>query len=72
MPIYEYRCEDCGIQFERLASWKDAQQVSCSECDSPNVKRLLSIFATLIPSSAGEKSRPLSALPTCTTGTCDW
>jgi putative FmdB family regulatory protein len=46
MPIYEYRCEDCGKQFEELTlSQSGAGVVSCRHCASQRVSRLLSVFA---------------------------
>jgi putative FmdB family regulatory protein len=31
MPIYVYRCDGCGLRFERLAS-RDAEAPACPEC----------------------------------------
>jgi putative FmdB family regulatory protein len=47
MPLYEYRCEKCGKRFEKLRRMQDADQgVECPECESEEVERLLSSFAT--------------------------
>ena len=32
MPLYEYRCESCGIRFEELQSFNDSPLVKCVEC----------------------------------------
>ncbi len=46
MPIYEYRCEDCGARFEEFtASARDADRQICRFCRSDRVTRLLSAFA---------------------------
>ena len=45
MPIYEYRCEQCGAQFEELMSASGAAQVRCRQCNGRRVTRLLSAFA---------------------------
>ena len=45
MPIYEYRCEGCGEQFERLSSWSEADGQSCTRCAEP-AQRLISSFAS--------------------------
>ena len=45
MPIYEYRCEHCGSQFEELTSSAGAAQVRCRQCNGRRVTRLLSAFA---------------------------
>jgi len=47
MPLYEYRCEKCGESFEKLRRMTDADQaIACPRCDSEEVVRLLSNFAT--------------------------
>jgi putative FmdB family regulatory protein len=32
MPIYTYRCENCGIQFDRQQKFSDPQLTRCPEC----------------------------------------
>ena len=47
MPIYEYKCESCGGHHEQLRRMSEADDgVSCPKCDSGDVKRQLSSFAT--------------------------
>ena len=47
MPLYEYRCESCGRAFEQLRRLSDNDRdVRCPDCDSKEIKRLLSSFAT--------------------------
>ncbi len=47
MPLYEYRCEKCGERFEKLRRMQDAdREVECPHCESEEVERLLSSFAT--------------------------
>jgi putative FmdB family regulatory protein len=43
MPIYEYRCLACGHQFEALVRANDTP--ICASCQSPELERLLSMFA---------------------------
>jgi len=45
MPIYEYRCEECGKTFEVLTkvSNKDDEK-ECPDCGSNKVKRVFSVF----------------------------
>jgi len=40
MPLYAYRCRDCGIEFERLQSFSDTSVPTCPE-GHDNVVRLL-------------------------------
>jgi putative FmdB family regulatory protein len=45
MPLYEYRCQQCGKSFEMLRRIQDAdRQLECPECKSDEVERLLSTF----------------------------
>jgi putative FmdB family regulatory protein len=50
MPIYEYKCAECGHQFERLvrpsssASLPDEAK-SCPLCQGRNLEQVLSLFA---------------------------
>ncbi len=46
MPIYEYRCRNCGEQFEKLVMASRADQVECENCGSPETEKLISSFAT--------------------------
>lgn len=41
MPLYEYRCDQCSHQFERLVRARSAKP-KCSQCDSEQVTRLIS------------------------------
>jgi len=42
MPIYEYRCGDCGHIFDALQKISDDPLKSCPECNEPALKKLLS------------------------------
>jgi putative FmdB family regulatory protein len=52
MPIYEYRCLECGEAFSRLLQASQANQGSCTRCGSEQTKRLYSSFAV------GGKAKP--------------
>ena len=47
MPIYEYRCLDCGAAFSRLLlnASRTADEEPCMRCGSEQTKRLYSSFA---------------------------
>src|SRR2546429_9347905 len=47
MPIYEYRCLECGEVFSHLFlhSTDAAGQTQCSACGSDQTRRLISSFA---------------------------
>ena len=42
MPIYEYRCEECGAEKEILQRITDAPLSICPECGKPAMKKLVS------------------------------
>ena len=41
MPVYTYRCESCGVQFERHQSFTDAPLKSCPECRKKALKKVI-------------------------------
>ena len=45
MPIYEYRCGQCGHEFEVLQKISDAPVKKCPKCNSNNPQRLVSAAA---------------------------
>lgn len=47
MPLYEYRCRTCGKIFEMLRRMQDADRdLKCPDCESKEVEREYSTFAT--------------------------
>jgi putative FmdB family regulatory protein len=42
MPIYEYRCQSCGHELEKLQRLSDVALVDCPECGKSTLKRLIS------------------------------
>ncbi len=42
MPTYEYRCSDCGHEFEELQSITAKPLIKCPACGKPSLKRLVS------------------------------
>ncbi len=42
MPIYTYRCENCGVQFEREQSFNDEPLKICPECRKKSLKKVIS------------------------------
>lgn len=46
MPLYEYRCRDCGKVFELLRPMSEADQnLECPGCHSSKIERQFSTFA---------------------------
>jgi putative FmdB family regulatory protein len=42
MPIYEYRCDDCGHELEAMQRISDPSLTDCPTCSRPSLKRLIS------------------------------
>lgn len=42
MPIYEYRCQQCGHELEKLQRMGDEPLRDCPACEQPGLKRLIS------------------------------
>jgi putative FmdB family regulatory protein len=47
VPLYDFRCEDCGHQFEALV--RGNTQPECPSCHSGRLERLLSLFSVNTP-----------------------
>lgn len=44
MPLYEYRCKNCGHQFEKIQTFSAPDEKECPVCHGP-VERLISASA---------------------------
>lgn len=56
MPIYEYRCKECGYGFEKFCRTFKPSRVNCPSCYGTKVERLL--FPSLF--RMGKSSEPTS------------
>jgi putative FmdB family regulatory protein len=55
MPIYEFRCEECGHQFSLLLPMsQSAAEHVCPRCSAPGARRQISSFAAV--SSGGSRA----------------
>jgi putative FmdB family regulatory protein len=62
MPIYEYRCEECGEGFELFVRSLSRQlEPTCPKCGSKKVSKSVSLFGV------GGTGDSMSA-PTCSPG----
>jgi len=52
MPTYEYKCNDCGVVFEKLQKFTEEPIKVCPECGGA-VKRLIGSGAGLIFKGTG-------------------
>jgi len=68
MPVYTYRCDSCGVQFERHQSFHDAPLKTCPECRRKTLKKVITptkiifkgsgFYATDHKSPSGDKPSP--------------
>ena len=42
MPVYTYRCENCGVQFDRSQKFTDAPLTRCPECGQKTLRKVYS------------------------------
>jgi putative FmdB family regulatory protein len=62
MPIFEYRCADCGIVFEELVFGDRNRKIPCPACKSGSTEK--------IPSVIGGISMRGSSTPACGSSSC--
>jgi len=58
MPIFEYRCRECGYQFEMLV--RGETRAACPECAATETEKLFSA-----PAAHVQGSRSLPVMPSC-------
>ena len=67
MPVYTYRCSNCGVQFEKQQSFSDQSLIRCPECGKRALKKVYlpvgivfkgsGFYATDHHSPSGQSSR---------------
>ena len=67
MPIYTYKCDDCGNRFDLLVGVTAGEtEKKCTKCGSTKIVKQLSSFSV---GHAGSSESECST-GTCSTGTC--
>ena len=74
MPIFEFHCNDCGNDFEKLVFGGDPE-VECPECKKANCERLMSacnakVGAKLTASSASAGGGSCTGCSATSCSTC--
>ncbi len=66
MPVYTYRCDSCGVQFERQQSFTDAPLKICPECRKKSLRKVISPVRVVFKGSGfySTDHRPSSASST--------
>lgn len=67
MPIFEYRCDDCGTKFEKLVRRQGAEDVLCPTCGETHLTQQFSTFAAHGTVSEGDGAFDM---PSCPGGMC--
>jgi putative FmdB family regulatory protein len=57
MPLFEFKCRDCGTTFEKIVPSSNTE-VACKRCESPKVDKLLSVFAVGASSHSAASFEP--------------
>ena len=69
MPIYEFRCANCGHVQEVLVSTSSGEvDMKCEECQGEVMERIMSRVAFAMGSSSGEASGPSATTKNCGPG----
>jgi putative FmdB family regulatory protein len=74
MPVYEYKCNGCGNQFEMRQKFSDAPVTECPQCGG-EVAKLISATAFTLKGGGwyaegygNGKSKPADTAPSCPSG----
>ena len=54
MPLYDYRCDDCGKRSTGLLPRFDAPDPACPHCGRQSLRRQVSTFAMIGGSDGGD------------------
>jgi putative FmdB family regulatory protein len=63
MPVYEYRCNECGREFEYQQRMSDPEKTTCEACGKEALERLISRTAFALKGSGWYKDLYASAKP---------
>jgi len=74
MPLYAFRCEECGEPFDVRASFAEKQAglaPPCPACGGRKTKQLMTA-GLLIRTSGGGGASPAGCAPGAGSGCCPW
>lgn len=64
MPMYDYKCNSCGQQFDELVSYSTPDsEIECPNCKKKNSERMLSAPCISTNSHADSNYKPCGASP---------
>lgn len=53
MPTYDYRCKDCGSEFEVFHGMNEKPEVVCASCEGKHTEKMISSGAGIIFKGSG-------------------
>ena len=65
MPMFEFQCDQCGREFDKLVSQEGRKSVVCPECGAAGIRQKLSQFGTASRQSAPGGGSDLPSPPSC-------
>ncbi len=78
MPIYEYKCDECGHQLEAIQKFSDDPLTECPKCKMQALQKMLSASAfhlkgtgwyeTDFKNSGSKPEKKAAACSTCPSG----
>jgi len=68
MPIYEYKCDDCGGVSEFLENYASKSPHSCEHCGGKNVHRVMSVFSAAMDGKSITGGS--GSCSSCSSGSC--
>lgn len=74
MPVYEYRCEECGERFDVRASFAEKQaglEPACPSCEGRRVRQVITA-GLFLRSGATTGASPSGCAPSGGAGCCPW
>lgn len=70
MPIFEFRCQKCGKEFEELILPSDSR-ITCPDCKGEEVEKLISICSFVSKDSSGNITASSSnKCSSCSSSSC--
>ncbi|MFP3928574.1 MAG: FmdB family zinc ribbon protein [Desulfobacteraceae bacterium] len=62
MPIYEFRCVECGRIFEKIFMSGDEEvELSCPDCSGTEIERVVSITNYAMGEGSGESQAKINS-----------
>ena len=69
MPIFEFVCQKCGKEFERLV-FRNNEAVECPDCGEQSVNKLMSTCSAKVGYKFTSGSKPAGSCSGCSSTSC--